>query len=147
MGARDEARRYLMQIRKLERMIDQKRRQIENLEEMATSGGAIRYDKDKVISSVRTDATENKVIRYVDLQAELKQDIDRYVMMRDRIIREIHELEDVRFITILHDYYVDDKDMMAIADKLHYSYDHVVHLNMEALEEFWRRKGEANETN
>lgn len=139
MSERSEARRYLLQIRRLEEMIGQKQTQLAELEEMATSGGAIRYDKDKVVTQLRTDTLENRVIRYVDLTAEIQQNIRDYLSLKNSIINEIHQLEDVRYITILHDYYVDDRDMMEIALKLGYSYYHTVRLNREALEEFWRK--------
>lgn len=139
MSDRSEARRYLLQIRRLEEMIGQKQTQLSELEEMATSGGAIRYDKDKVVTQLRTDTLENRVIRYVDLTAEIQQNIRDYIFLKNSIINEIHQLEDVRYITILHDYYVDDRDMMEIALKLGYSYYHTVRLNREALEEFWRK--------
>lgn len=139
MSDRSEARRYLLQIRRLEEMIGQKQTQLAELEEMATSGGAIRYDKDKVVTQLRTDTLENRVIRYVDLTAEIQQNIRDYIFLKNSIINEIHQLEDVRYITILHDYYVDDRDMMEIALKLGYSYYHTVRLNREALEEFWRK--------
>lgn len=139
MSERSEARRYLLQIRRLEEMIGQKQMQLSELEEMATSGGAIRYDKDKVVTQLRTDTLENRVIRYVDLTAEIQQNIRDYILLKNSIINEIHQLEDVRYITILHDYYVDDRDMMEIALKLGYSYYHTVRLNREALEEFWRK--------
>ena len=139
MSERSEARLYLLQIRMLEEMIGQKQMQLAELEEMATSGGAIRYDKDKVVTQLRTDTLENRVIQYVDLTAEIQQNIRDYVSLKNSIINEIHQLEDVRYITILHDYYVDDRDMMEIALKLGYSYYHTVRLNREALEEFWRK--------
>ena len=139
MSDRNEARRYLLKIRRLEEMIGQKQTQLAELEEMATSGGAIRYDKDKVVTQLRTDTLENRVIRYVDLTAEIQQNIRDYLSLKNSIINEIHQLEDIRYITILHDYYVDNRDMMEIALKLGYSYYHTVRLNREALEEFWRK--------
>lgn len=137
---RMSTRKYLSQVRAMEVRIRHKEIQLNELKEIATSGGAIRYDKDKVISTVRTDKLEAQVVKYVDLENEIRADIQRYLETKNRIIAEIHSMTDSRYMDVLFKRYVEGKDIFQIADEVGYSYDWTRHLFLEAIDEFEKNR-------
>ena len=145
--SRKSTSRYLGQIKVCEIKIQQKKRQLRELELMAGSGGAIRYDRDRVVSSPRTDLLEAQVIRLADLDREIKADIVIYQELKNKIINEIHQLDDERYITVLHKTYVEHKGYNRISDEMRYSVDHVKHLLADALDAFCelKKRGNGNE--
>jgi len=147
------AKEYLDQIRLLDKRIDRKIEEKEVLKSIATSTGSHAMSPDKVQSSINLHKTEDAITRYVDLEAEIDQMIDELVMLRDKIINEIHELDDVRYEELLCLKYVGKLDenadrihyyrleeiacIMKKSNGDHYSFDHIAHLHGEALQLFW----------
>lgn len=144
MNSRD----YLKQLQLLDVKISQKLEEAYNLKLLAESTGSIAPDPDKVQTSVSGDKMAGMVAKYVDLEHRIDQMVDRYVYMRDRIIDQIHELTDPRFIRLLYLHYVPDVQqhrvkrleeiacIMTRADGSPYSYDHIKRLHGWALQAF-----------
>lgn len=148
------AKEYLDQIRLLDKRIDRKIEEKEVLKSIATSTGSHAMSPDKVQSSINLHKTEDAITRYVDLEAEIDRMIDELVMLRDKIINEIHELDDVRYEELLCLKYVGKLDentdrihyyrleeitcIMKKSNGDHYSFDHIAHLHGEALQAFWK---------
>ena len=81
---------------------------------------------------------ENMIVKYLDLEREIDKMIDAYVDQKDKIINQIHELSDVRYIRILFDRYVPDekghtKSFEQISVDMNYSYTYVCDLHGQAL--------------
>ena len=148
------AKEYLDQIRLLDKRIDRKIEEKEVLKSIATSTGSHAMNPDKVQSSINLHKTEDAITRYVDLEAEIDRMIDELIMLRDKIINEIHELDDVRYEELLCLKYVGKLDENADRIRYYrleeiacvmkksngdcYSFDHIAHLHGEALQEFWK---------
>ena len=130
------AQKYLQQIKMLETKIKQKEEQIEYLKEAASGAGAIRYDKDKVQTSMTDSKLENLVIQYMTLEQEVQEQILHLEQVRHRIIGEIQELHDDRYINVLFKRYVEIKSYELIAVEMNYSFDYVKELHRDALEDF-----------
>lgn len=147
------AKEYLDQVRLLDKRIDRKIEEKEVLKSIATSTGSQAMNPDKVQSSINLHKTEDAITRYVDMEAEIDRMIDDFVNLRDRIINEIHQLNDVRYEELLYLKYVGKLNehtdrihylrleeiacVMVKSNGDHYSFDHIAHLHGEALQKFW----------
>ena len=130
------AQKYLQQIKVLETKIKQKEEQIEYLKEAASGAGAIRYDKEKIQVSMTDSKLESLVIQYITLEQEVQEQILHLEQVRHRIIGEIQELHDDRYINVLFKRYVEIKSYELIAVEMNYSFDYVKELHRDALEDF-----------
>ena len=149
------AKEYLDQIRLLDKRIDRKIEEKEVLKSIATSTGNFSMNPDKVQSSINLHKTEDAITKYVDLEAEIDRMIDHFVDVRDKIINEIHELNDNRYEELLYLKYIGRQEhdggkihyyrleeiacTMRKTNGDHYSFDHIAHLHGEALQEFWKQ--------
>lgn len=131
-----KAKEYLGQVLLLNEKINQKQIQYKELLHIATSAGAIRYDKERVQTSLTGDSMSNIVSKYVDLQQEINSDIDHFIDMKNKIINEIQSLSDVKFIKLLFMRYIQGKRLEEIAVDLDYSYQYVKELHGYALKSF-----------
>lgn len=144
------AKEYLSQLKLLDLKINQKIEESSALRELV-KGRGMAYDGDRVQTSPR-NAQEDLIIRYTDLEQDIDGMIDQYLYLKDRIINEIHQLSDSRFVRILHDHYVPDqsnrvKSLEQIAVELDYTYKYVCELHGYALQEFSRKITGQNRTN
>lgn len=148
------AKEYLDQIRMLDKRIDRKIEEREVLRNLATSTGSQGLNPDKVQSNINLHKSEDLILRYIDMEAEINMMIDELVVLRDKIINEIHQINDVRYEELLYLKYVGRLDENT--DQIHYlrleeiacvmkksngdcySFDHIAHLHGEALQEFWK---------
>ncbi len=132
------AKRYLQKIRKLDRMIEQRIKERDSLRQF-DGVTAIAYDKDPVQTSPKGNAPfESTVEKLIALEQELDRLIDEYVTLKDKIIGEIHELNNTNYITLLYKRYVEYKTFELIAVEMHYTYDWVREMHGYALLEFER---------
>lgn len=148
------AKEYLDQIRMLDKRIDRKIEEREVLRNLVTSTGSQGLNPDKVQSSINLHKSEDLILRYIDMEDEINKMIDDLVTLRDQIINEIHQINDVRYEELLYLKYVGRLDENT--DQIHYlrleeiacvmkksngdcySFDHIAHLHGEALQEFWK---------
>lgn len=131
------AKEYLSRLRNLDLMIRHKQVELDELKIMATSIGSPSGQQDEPVShSSNGDALERKVIKYIDLDAEITNDIDNLINIRHIIINEIHQLSDARYIEILFKRYVEYKKFEQISVDMGYDYDWTRRLHIDALEEF-----------
>lgn len=93
---------------------------------------------DKVTGGITLDFTDT-IARLTDLQKELDAEIDRYVNLRKKIIKEIYEIGNQLYSSILYERYINELDLMSIARKYHYSYTHVKRCHGWALVAFGDR--------
>ena len=130
------AKKYLQGIRDLEMKIKHRQTQVNFLREKTSAAQAIRYDKTIVKSSASDSKLENDIATYTDIEREIEKTKIIFENRRNKIIGEIHELEDGRHVNILFKRYVEYKRYEKIADEMGYSFDYVKHLHGEALKAF-----------
>ena len=149
----NDAKEYLEQIRLLDKRIDRKIEERDYLRNIAQSAGSFGMNPDKVQTSINLHKTEDAITRYIDMEKEISDMIDDLIDLRDKIINEIHQLNDVRYEELLYLKYVGRLDehtdrihyfrleeiacTMVKSNGDHYSFDHIAHLHGEALEVFW----------
>lgn len=135
--SRRKVDRYLRQIQMLNEKIRHKDMQLAELKTLAMAGsGSFRYDDVRVVTSAHTETFENKVVKYTDLEREIEADRREYLETKERIINEIHSLEDQRFLQILHKKYIEGKGLFRISDEMRYSETHIRYLIGQALDAF-----------
>lgn len=132
-----KAKDYLKQIERLDKCIEQKQIECDGLKLLAEGTGGIQYG-DRVQTSPSGDALEKKVVKYVQLEQEIDEMIDRFVDMKHKIIDEIQGLSEVKHIDVLFKKYVQYKSLEQIAVEMNYSYPYVRELHGYALADFER---------
>ena len=70
---KEELNNVLVRPREMKRQVERCKEEVVRLKLEATANGAIRYDKDRVLSSPVGDLLENKVIAIVDKELELNR--------------------------------------------------------------------------
>ena len=129
------ARQYLEQLKVIDTKINQKMEELADLMTAATSTGAIDYSKDRVQTSPQ-NAQENRICKYVDLDAEINREIDEFVDIKHRVTKEIQELNVDYYIKILFKVYVQYKTVKDAANEIGLSYQYVRDLHKKALKAF-----------
>ncbi|MCI5569837.1 MAG: hypothetical protein MR372_08290 [Lachnospiraceae bacterium] len=131
-------KQYLGQIRILDIKIRQRQREAAELKLAATCTGSASAQGEKVQTSASGDKLLNAVARYVDLEAETQSMIDAMQKRRHKIIAEIQDLDDARYIQVLFKRYVEYKKFELIAVEMNYDYNWVKNLHGMALMSFER---------
>ena len=127
MSAKD----FLNRIRHIDIMIDCKCEQIASLRELLT-GGAIRYDKDKVQSSV-SDTMSDTISKIIELEEKVNADIDLLVDYKTQARELIEQLPSDVEKVILYKRYFDNKSFEQISVECNYSWRHTCRLHGMAL--------------
>lgn len=130
------AKEYLNQLYLLDMRYKSKMEEVTDLRELATSTGAIRYDKDRVQTSPSNNQLINAIIKITETENEAMRRSVELANQRQLIIDQIIGMDDGNFIRILCMKYVHYKKLEDIADIMHFSYDWIRHLHGEALKAF-----------
>ena len=125
---------YLRQLRVFSIKIQQKKEELESLKAAAENVTAS-IDNERVQTSPK-DRMPEDISRIVDLENEIREDTHRLIFMKDKIINEIHKLNNPVYIEILYKRYVEYKSLEEISVELSYSYIHVKRLHGYALQAF-----------
>ena len=102
--------------------IEKKKQKIAELEELATSTGAIRYDREQVISSLPQEASfEKKDIRIQLLRDKLQDDVDELTGMLEKGREILNMIEDPVTKLIMEMRYMNHMEWADIAEEMHYT--------------------------
>ena len=134
----NSAKVYLNRVKALDTKINQLIEERDDLRLIATGNSSPRLDPNKVQTSGGGDVMARNVERYVELENHITKLIDRYVDMKDRVIREIHALDDPRYVEILYLRYVKFRRFEEIAVLMNYNFNYIRQLHGNALNEFAR---------
>ncbi len=131
-----KVKEYLQQLKRLDTLINQKIKELDELRSMSTVG-AVDYSKERVQTSPSEDAPFVKlIVRIVDLEAEINAEIDNFVDEKHKIINQIQGLKNSDYITLLFKRYVEYKSLEKICVEMNFSYDYIKHLHSYALKDF-----------
>lgn len=123
---------YLGQARFLDMRIKSKIQQIDSLRELATSCTAVMSDMPKSPNHGESKV-ERCVMKIIEVQEGLKDDIDSLVELKKAIMATIHAVEDVELQTLLEKRYLCFLSWEKIAVEMHYSIQHIYRMHDEAL--------------
>lgn len=132
-----KAKEYLRHLQRLDTMINQKIKELNDLRMISQSTGGMDYSKERVQSIPTGDAPfVQSVLRIAELEKEINAEIDRFVDEKHTIIKQIQALQNPRYIDILYKRYIEYKSLEQICVEMKFSYDHIRHLHGDALKEF-----------
>ena len=118
-----KAKEYLLQIRKVDRLIENKVAEIDQWKAIAT--GTTAYSEgDRVQSSGSKEKMADAVARYLDMENEINADIDRLIDIKQEVISTIEQLQTDEY-DILHKIYVQFKSFQEVAAEKGKSYSWV----------------------
>lgn len=107
-----KAKEYLEQVKKLNRLIQNKMAEKEQWRSMATSTGTF-SDGERVQTSGSQQKMADAVGRYVDLEKEIDRCIDKYVDARQDVIATIEQLPYDEY-DVLHKIYIQEIELADI---------------------------------
>lgn len=96
---------------------------------------------DRVQTSISGDKLTVGVADIIDIEKEINEAIDDFVIQKDIRINSIHNLKSVNHIKVLFKKYIEFKDFQDIAKEMNYSYQWIIELHNAALTEFERTNG------
>lgn len=131
---------YLEQIERLDRMIQNKLSEINQLKHMAVSI-TISPKEVNVQISPDNDKMGNAVAKIIDLEKETDKLVDEYIDKRKHIIEQIDSIEDTNMYHVLSERYISRKELSVIAVEMGYSFKQVCRIHGNALVEFERLYG------
>lgn len=127
---------YLKQIDRFDRMIHNKRLEIEDLRTNATNV-TVASDSERVKSSGNKDKIGSMAVLIADLENEIKN----LEIKRKTILSQIDSIANIKQYDTLVWFYILHKDIIDIADHLNCSESNVKRLKGLALKEFERKYG------
>lgn len=128
-----DAKQYLQQIARDDRLIQNKCVEVYQLRCLATNVTA-QMGTEPVQSSSVSDKVGNIVAKIVDLEAEINRMIDKFIDDKQERIAIIEQVGDTLQYNILHKFYVQGKSLKEIAAEEYYSEVHIAKQHIKALE-------------
>ena len=132
-------RQYLSQIDTLNKKIQNKIIEEEQLRELATNVSSI-GSGERVQASGSGDRTANIVAKMIDVQRETNDLVDQLLVKKSDVIRTIETVSSVKLYEVLFKRYVECKSLGEISDEMSYSVQYIKKLHFQALEEVQRIK-------
>ena len=128
------AKEYLSQAKRLRIKIEQKKRILAEIKAKMVGRGSLDVKGEKVQSAPDAKSrVEESVVKFVDLEIRIEEDIRRYYEKCNEIIDTIHSLNDSRYILILHAKWIDGESLERIAADTGYSFGHVSNMYWKAM--------------
>ena len=136
-----KAKEYLLQIRKIDRLVENKITELEHWQAIATGtttfSGTVKIGNEmhaveKVQSTGNKYKMEDAILKCIEINKELNAEIDRLVDTRKEVISTIEQLKPSEY-DVLHKIYVQNKDFQEIATAKKMSYSWVTTKHGRAL--------------
>lgn len=131
---------YLSQIRKLDKMINNRLAEIDDLRSLAENVSSRQIVSDLVQSSGKQDKLEKIIVKIIDAENEVDALVDRYVDKRKEIMDRIESME-YRHYDILYMRFIDGYTFSVIAEEMAASERQVYRWFEKAIAEFEHKYG------
>lgn len=131
MRGKKPEQRYLLQIYKLDRIIENKLAEAAQWKAIATNTTQ-QMGGERVQSSGSQQRMADAMNRYIDIQREIDEHIDRMIETKREIISTIEQLDALEY-DVLHKVYVQGKSLQDVADMLDRSYSRITTIHGNAL--------------
>lgn len=126
-----DAKEYLMQIQKLDKLIENKLAEVEKWKLIAIGSTAF-PDNERVQTSGTKQKMADAVAIYVDIQKEINSDIDSLADLKKEIIKTIEALQPYEY-DVLHKIYVQQMSVKEVSAVLDMSYSWVTWIHREGI--------------
>ena len=131
---------YLSQIGRLNRMINNKLIEIQQLRVMAANVSAV-SNEEKVQSTPNFDKMGATFAKIEEMEEKLDSLIDDFIDRKNHIIAQIDGIDNELSYAILFSRYIERKSLEKIATELNYSYKSINRYHGAALKEFEKKYG------
>ena len=121
-----------MQAKYLSQRIRAKADQLQELRNLAVTVSQVISDMPKAKNS-STSRMEDTVVKIVDYQNEISEDMEKLVSLQKEISSKISQIDKSEYQLILTERYLEGLDWQEIADDMHYTPRWVQSLHGEAL--------------
>jgi len=129
------AKEYLGQAYWLDRRIDSKLEQLSALRDTTTKATAVMNDA-PVSHTRNVHSLQDTIAKIVDMESELDRDIDALVDLKRDIMRQIKDVKNSEYQTLLELRYLCFKSWDFIADAMGYCINNVFKMHAKALRNF-----------
>lgn len=137
-----EAKDFLNQLKRMEDSIKDKLEEVAQLKSIALTVVAVsnnviiegeKHSAERVQSSGSQQKMADAVCKYVDLEKEIDDDIDRMVDKREEVLAVINMLDKPVQCSVLRKKYVQFKSFKRIAEEMNYTYQYIIEQHNKAL--------------
>lgn len=135
-----ETKKYLQQIGRYDRLINNKLVELAQYRSMACSVSAVKNDE-RVQSSPSYDTMDKIVSKIEQMENEIDMLVDRYIDNKRIIISQIDSMSDEMTYQILFSRYVEQKTFEKMAIEMNYCYKQIIRRHGKALQEFEQKWG------
>lgn len=125
------AKEFLRQVKKLDKLIANKMIEIQQWKEIANNTTA-NMTGDRVQSSHNPHKIADAIGRYIDLENEIREDIERLIAAKKDVISVIEQLGATEY-DILHKIYIQHLELYDVADAYNRTYSWVTTTHGVAL--------------
>lgn len=132
MGKCDEAKEFLKRLKKLDVLIENKMIEKEQWKAVASNVTAGKHDSERVQSTGNPHKMADAVIKYIEIEKEIDQCIDRLVDEKSDVISVIEQLNPIQY-DILHKVYVQYKTLNDVSIIYDNTYSWVTTIHGRAL--------------
>lgn len=136
-----QAKEYLGQVSRINRMINNKISEIAQLKEIAINISAI-DTKERVQTSSDFDKIGKMFVRIDEEEDKLNRLIFEYIEIKNKIISQIEGIREENFYCVLFSRYIENKTFEKIAIDMQYSFRQITRLHGKALLAFDKMYGE-----
>lgn len=135
-----KAKEYLSQLQRLDTIINQKIQERADLRAQLTSISSPDLSKDRVKGGKLPGESgfADRIVKLLSLEEEIDRDTDAFIDLKHKIIGQIHNLSDAKYIKLLYKRYVEFKRLEVISVEMNYTYQYTKELHGYALQEFER---------
>lgn len=135
------AKEYLGKIRLLDTRINKRLDDIAELREKSLNIKAVNTECEKVQGGkTSSDAGFVSCLTKIsELEEQVKEEIEYFISEREKIVCQILELNNDKYIEILYKRYVEFKKLEVVADEMGYTYQYIVLLHGYALRSFYKK--------
>lgn len=126
------SKEYLSQAYRIDQRINSKLEQIKNLRELATKATST-ISETGVCDSGNKQRMESNVVKIVDLEREINEDIDMLIEVKKGIMAMIKKVENPEYQTLLELRYLCFKRWEQIAVEMGYGIDNIYKMHQKSL--------------
>lgn len=126
---------YLLQINRLQKMINNKLSEIYQLRVLSTNIG-VSLKADMIKSSSETDKIGSCVAKIVDAENEAQKQVQDLISKQKYIIGQIEKIEDTMQYQVIFSKYIEQKTFEEIAEDCNYSVRQIIRIHSAALNTF-----------
>ena len=128
------AKEYLSQVHNLNQMIDIKLEEASSLRSLA-SRVTTAFGEERVQTSRKQSPMEDVIVRLMDLEKEIDNDIDRLIALKEEVIENINKIDNCSLRLLLTMRYINNRDWEDIADNMLYDVRTIYRFHNQGLKE------------